>query len=90
MNEVPVHNIHVEPVCAGCLRAAHFLMEAAKVAREDGRSDEQGMHSGENAGWVSEAVTSGKSGKRGTMAPRCATDKRFWMSALRKRLFKGR
>ncbi len=39
-----VHDVAVQPVCAGGLRAAHLVVQPPEIAGEQGRSDDEWMH----------------------------------------------
>jgi len=41
IDEVAVHDVHVQPIGAGVLRAADFLGQARKIAGEDGGGDDE-------------------------------------------------
>src|SRR5436305_7039049 len=44
IDEVAVHDVEVQPVCAGCFGAMDLGFEMREIGGEDGRSNEGGRH----------------------------------------------
>ena len=53
IDEMAVHDVHVQPIGAGLLRAGDFFAEAAEIAGEDGGGDDErvGAHGSHGREW---------------------------------------